>query len=101
MTTANCLIQFQVISRQALLADGEGTSLPPARLAGPPSPPEPFGVRLGVAHQPLCAPRAEGKGMNPSGFSLARAINGKPSPTIGKPAGKFDGYGAQESGNAA
>ena len=34
--------QFQVVNRQALVADEEGISLPPARLVGGPFPPEPW-----------------------------------------------------------
>ena len=35
-------VQFQVFNRQPLVADNEGMSLPPARLAGPPIGPEPW-----------------------------------------------------------
>ena len=35
-------VQFQVVNRQPLIADEEGISLPPARLAGPPTGPEPW-----------------------------------------------------------
>jgi FtsP/CotA-like multicopper oxidase with cupredoxin domain len=35
-------VQFQVINRQALVADEEGISLPPTRLVGDPFPPEPW-----------------------------------------------------------
>src|ERR1041385_3306180 len=35
-------VQFQVVNRQALVADEEGISQPPARLTGDPIPPEPW-----------------------------------------------------------